>query len=209
MACKVYSKHYDNKEITALRKSAKREIFRIVSVLGLAVVCAALLAAYMIFHYGPSGRYAAGNTVLAPSVMEKINYKDKSIKGNNQVRFIFNRIEFAYFDKIKGQLLQFPVDQAVYEKFYQLVQSDQSLDPVPTDVQNEFVQGMPATLSIIVQADINTAPKMTQVLQVIQLTENDHYRVRLSTTTTNGAQEWAYFYHPHLYEEIMRLFTKA
>lgn len=163
----------------------------------------------MIFHYGPSGRYFASNTILAPSVIAEINYKDKTLTGQNQIQFVFNRIEFSYFDKLRGELIQVPVDQNVYEKFYQNVQADQSIDQVPTEVEQEFSRGLLATLSLVMHADLNASPQITQVFQVIQFTESNYYRVSLSTMTTQNRQEWAYFYHPHLYEEIMRIFTKV
>ena len=77
------------------------DIRNILAVLGAAVICAGLLASVFLYYYGPSGRYLAGHTLLDPTIMEQINYQDKHPRQEKSIHFIFDHIEFSYFDPQK------------------------------------------------------------------------------------------------------------
>lgn len=189
-----------------MRKKTKQHVIQILGVLLAAVICAMFLAIYMIQHYGPSGQYLAGNTILSSDVMNKMHYKDKHPTTGDSIRFVFNGIEFTYFDKLNGRQRRLPVDSVAYETFYHWVSSTPSVKDPTNEVKELFDRGLVATLHILIQNDTSSSLAI-KTFQLIQFAENDYFRVQLKES--RNPEEWAYFYQPHIYQNIMRLFTKA
>jgi hypothetical protein len=191
-----------------VRKGAKEQIIYISLLLTSAIASAALLAGYMIYRYGPSGRYVAGHTILSPYVLDKINYKDHNPKTGSQGHYIFDSIQFSYFDKVKGEQRQLSIDPTDYQKFYILVEAVKSLENTPADIQREFNQGFLASLNLTMRTDNSAAAaQVSKIFQVIQFTDKDYFRVHLHSEENTG--EWAYFYQPHIYQDVIKLFTKT
>lgn len=195
-------------------RQRNRDIRNLLAVLGAAVLCAALLAFFFLYYYGPSGRYLAGNTLLDPSIMAQINYQDHHPQTGKKVRFVFDRIEFSYFDPEKGQMHIFPISLETYQSFYKQVSSDRSLLEVNQNIQNLFLQSHPALLTMSMQSQeglenrtardhLNTKAG-SHVFQVVQFIPEDYFRVQLHGKNEG---EWAYFYQSGLYQEILHLFT--
>lgn len=175
-------------------------------VLGTAVFCALLIASAFIFYYGPSGNYAARDTLLDPSVIGQINYRDKQANGNRNLQLVFDKIEFSYFNKTLGKMDRNLVSFDRYEKFYTLVSKDVSVSEVPAMIQTLFDKTYPTLLTIQMRAKEGSI-KTNQLFQEVQFIEENYFRVQLKTSETKP--EWAYYYHPNLYHEIINLFTAA
>jgi hypothetical protein len=183
-----------------------RDIQNILAVLGAAVICAALLASLFLYYYGPSGRYLAGNTLLDPSIMDQINYQDQHPRTGKKVHFAFDRIEFSYFDLQNRQMRIFPIPIDSYQKFYKQVASEKSLLEVTQKIQSLFFQSHPALLTVSMRSKEGSESGTPKVFQVVQFISEDYFRVQLHEKNEG---EWAYFYRPGLYQEIMRLFTNG
>jgi hypothetical protein len=175
-------------------------------VLGASVLCALVVACALIFFYGPSGSYPARDTLLDPSVISHINIRDKSAKGKGNLQFVFDRIEFSYFDKRLGKMRRNAIPFEQYEKFYTLVSKDISIAEIPEKIESYFDNTYPTLLTIQMRAKEGTIGA-NQLFQEVQFIEEDYFRVQLKTSEKNPG--WAYYHHPHLYHDIMKLFTVA
>lgn len=187
-------------------KRKNRDIQNIFIVLGAAVFCATLLAFFFLYYYGPSGRYLAGNTLLDSSTMNQIHYQNQQSRLGKKEHFIFDRIQFSFFDSQQGQMHTFPLSLETYQSFYKLVSSEKSLLELNQNVQNLFLRSHPALLTISIRPQERTEKgEIEQIFQVVQFVPEDYFRVQLHEKNEG---EWAYFYRPGLYQEITRLFTK-
>ncbi len=184
----------------------RQDITNILSVLGAAILCAILMASWFLYYYGPSGRYLAGQTMLDPKIMERINYQDKHPLSGQKVHFMFDRIEFAYFDFQQNQTRRYTILPEQYQKFYELIASEKSVEHVTDSIQNLFAAQYPTALTIYMRiAEPSGKPSMTHIFQIMQFVPEDYMRVQLKGQSHQG--EWVYFYRPQLYHDVMRLFT--
>lgn len=160
----------------------------------------------MLYQYSPTGQYLAGNTILSPHIIDQINYTDyqpnNKGKGN---KFIFNSIDFSYFDKDQNRQIRITPSFAAYEQFYKNVAANKSLMNVPEQVEKDFTLDHPSTLMITMRTDSSNSTQIIKGFQMIQLIETDYFRVQLYGKPTDS--EWAYFYQPHVYQETLKLFT--
>lgn len=191
-----------------LRKSQKLHIKQVVAVLFSAVACAGLLAGVMLYQYGPTGRYVAGAALLSPDVMQKINYKDSHLQTGKGVSFTFNSVEFSYFDPVDHQQKTTTATPEAYQKLYNLIANSQSLPETTNQVIQEFEpMNKPATLMITMRTDVSDVSKpVTKVFQLVQFSNTDHFRIQLRGTEVTG--QWAYFYHPQIFQEAIRLLSQ-
>lgn len=180
----------------------KKQIKQLLTVLSAAVFGGFLLAFIMIMYYGPSGLYVAGQTILSPDIIEKINFKDTHPKTHQNVRFIFDHTEFVFFDYLRGTWQQKQVPSEAYSKFYQIVALDNSIDDITKDLLELFQKLSPTALVTSVRTDVSPTAK---IFQVIQFTKEGYYRVKLHGQEGEG--EWAYFYHSDLFQLIMNIFA--
>ncbi len=184
----------------------KKQVRRVIAILGMAVLCACFLAALMLYFYSPSGRYLAGNALLAPSVMNQMHVRDKHPYTGQTVNFIFDQVDFSYFDRKQGHFIHYPISSDAYGAFYQLVASEKSLEKIEQEIQLLF-QSYPVLLTTKLRTDFNQAKVATKIFQIVQFTEQDYFRIQLHGNQTEG--EWAYFYQAGIYEAIMRLFMAS
>ncbi|MFI5344240.1 MAG: hypothetical protein ACHQUC_08475 [Chlamydiales bacterium] len=180
----------------------KKQIKQLLFVLSAAVFGGFLLAFIMIMFYGPSGNYIAGQTILSPDIIEKIYFKDTHPKTGQNVPFTFDHNEFVYFDYLRGIWQQKQISLQSYAAFYQYISNDSSLEGVKEEILALFQQSSPTALITTVRTDVSPIAK---AFQVIQLTKEDYYRVKLQGQGDEG--KWAYFYHSGLYQTTMTLFT--
>lgn len=188
-----------------MNKATKAQIRNVLAIFISAILCAGVLAAYMIFRYGPTGRYIAGNTILSPYILDQVNYPEASTGVGKGVKYIFNGIEFSYYDKAKNKQNS-KVDSAVYEQFYLLIEKEKSLENIPIDIESQFNRLQPALLTVMMRSDPSQTQQSTMIFQAIEFVETDYFRVQLRDKESNGS--WAYFYRPHIYQDVLELFTK-
>lgn len=180
----------------------KKQIKQLLFVLSTAVFAGFLLSFFMIMFYGPSGDYIAGQTILSPDIIDKIHFKDAHPKTGQNVPFTFDHNEFVYFDYLRGAWQQKQISLQSYAEFYQYISHDSSLEKVNEEILALFQKPSPIALITTVRTDVSPIAK---AFQVIQLTKEDYYRVKLHGQGDEG--KWAYFYHAGLYQTTMTLFT--
>jgi len=174
----------------------------IIFVLGSAFACASLIVAFAIYQFGPSGRYIAGNTLLSPQAIEQINQQSQGGKKKQGI-FVFNPIDFSYFDEQQRQQRHQTVPIEQYQKFYALIASEKSLDQTQ-ELSHLFIGVHPTILTMTMHD--TQQPNSTQTFQMVQFKDN-YFRVQLREGDNKG--EWAYFYFPDLSRQILRLFAQS
>jgi hypothetical protein len=182
----------------------QRDIKNIIAVLGAAIVCAGLIASVFLYYYSPTGRYLAGHTLLDPAVIERINDQEAHPKISRRTHFLFDRSEFSYFDPQSGQMRQQIVSLKDYQKFYNLVASEISLEYLSDNIKALFTITYPAVLSTKMRTiEASGTSSTTQMFQLIQFVKEDYFRIQLHEGRNQG--EWVYFHRPQIYQDVMRL----
>lgn len=192
-----------------INKSAKKQIRSLIFVLSCSVGCAFLVTLFFLYNYGPSGRYAVRNVLLAPELILSLNYNDTNTKTGGDSRFVFDDIEFSYYDNTGKKWNKLHIDHDHYSQFYQLIVSDISLQKVSRHIEAMFQERAPSSLVLKVRTDSSAKwQEETKIFQEIHFVEDgDYYRIELHEE--NKTQNWAYFYHPNIYQEVLRLFVPS
>lgn len=186
--------------------SAAVQIRNLLFVIGSGTLCACALAWLMIVYYGPSGSYLVRNALLSPDLIQNLTYNETLSKNGASSTYVFDKIEFSYFDETEKKWIKLIVPIELYRSFYQRIESEKSLLDMPDDVVNETFKNTPASLSLIVHAQNNSV--MTQTFQEVQFPKNgDYYRITLREQTSKPSGSWIYYYHPGIYKEALQLFT--
>lgn len=191
----------DNRQI-----SPKRQIRNLLMVLFSSVMCAFLVSGMLLYYYSPSGRYVVKNALLAPELTTALMYNDTNHKTGGSSRFVFDGIEFAFYDSETKQQRKLQITPEQYQNFYQLIASEQSLLDVSKEVVALFNQEATAKLSIKVRTESHAAwQDETKIFQsVLFVFEGDFFRIELHEE--KSANNWVYFYHPGIYQEVMKVF---
>lgn len=181
------------------------DIRNLLFVIGSAIVVALLGASFMLYYYGPTGSYFAQNVLLSPFYTSTFSFDDTNPKTGRLEKFVFDGIEFSYFDGNKKQEIRVPISHEAYEQFYNNVASERSIQDVADEVRIQFAHHA-ASLSFKVRPEHGSESSKV-FLEVNFVREGDYYRVQLRDAIgTTGT--WAYFYHPQVYKEAMQLFVK-
>lgn len=189
------------------RSAIRQQIRNLLIVIFSGMACACALAAFMLYYYGPSGQYLVSNTLLSPDVMAMLSYMDTNAKTGGSTRFVFNGIEYAYYDTMSREWRKVPATQEAYERFYNLVASDKSLAEVPEDIISLFNRGHPASLVLTVRTESKAEwQEVTKVFQEVQFAgEGNYFRIELRSQSSSTGK-WAYFYRPQIYQEAAKIF---
>ncbi len=186
------------------QSSKAQEIWNLLLVIGGGGALALLVAVFFIVYYGPSGLYQAKFTVISPDVLNEMHYEDINPGTGAKTQFVFDKIEFLYFDRASNKWNKALVSKDKYRQFYQVISNDTSLSEVSSIVTDQFNVGRPASLSTIVKAEGRTeATKQFQ--EVVFASEGDIYRVSLHENT--GGNSWAYFRHSGIYQKAIEIFS--
>lgn len=181
-----------------------RDVRNFLAVVCASVLCAALLTFLFLYFYGPSGLYRAGNALLDPATMDQINAQLTDPKSRKKVHFTFDHMDFSYFDRQEGKMRKVPVSMQSYQKFYESVASEHSLNEKERNLEHLFMRSHPTLLTI----NMKTLPSQNAtVFQVIEFDEEGYFRVQLHERQEPGG--WVYFYKKNLYQEVIHLFTAA
>lgn len=176
------------------RHSARHDIRNIILVLASAMAFGVIFCLYMIYTYGPSGRYNISNALLDPIVAQEMHYQDASN------RFALSGFQFSYFDRAQKRLIRVPVDLKAYAEFYQFIADEKSLHEVTPSMTALFDQPDVATLVILVHG--GNEERVFQSLQLVP--GRDLFRIQLHQQDKDI--QWVYFSHPGVYEKAIGLF---
>ncbi len=177
--------------------------FLFVLLSGVVVACAVVGA--MAYIYSPSGRFWSHHVLLAPEVIEEGVYNDFDPATGQTKRFVFERLEFTYFDKEKRKWVSTTVDLEAYRRFWKLVESDWSILQPTEDITSIFNVPHPSRLMVWMRPDPATGP--VRVFQEVDFAPGkDAYRVELRGQQDITGQ-WAFFQHASIFENVLDLFV--
>ncbi len=171
------------------------------------VVAACVLVGVMVYFYSPSGRYHSHKVLLAPEVLASMVYSEPQGGGLPPARHVFQDVDFRYFDKLASRWKTVKVEPEVYQRFWDLIEGDWSLVTADETVAAHFRHPHPARLTVWVRPDPANGP-VKAFQETYFVPDSDLYRVELKGTTA-ASGEWAYFYHPAIYEKVLSLFTAS
>lgn len=182
--------------------SKKKQIRNLLIVFLGGIGFAVLFALMGLYHYSPSGKYYAKNTLLAPEVLSQIAIKDSSSK----TRFIYNKIEFSYYEPSEKIVKKISVPEERYKQFYDMVANEESLSNVSDEISS-FFNYFPSSLTLTLRPENqpNDPEKIYQ--QVNFVNHGDFFRIVLNDQ--NAGTNWVYFYHPNIYQKVLSLFNSS
>lgn len=189
--------------------SQKREIRHLLTVIFSGVLGAFLLCGLLLYYYSPTGRYLAKNVLLSPLVTSQIYFSDTNPLTGNVAKYVFEGAEYSFYDAANRQWRHLSLPAEKYRQFYELVSEERSLASVSPEIESLFNRAKPATLALKVHADSkNTLIASSKVFMEVDFAaDSDYYRVQLREQGPTG--NWAYYYHPQIYREVMQLFTES
>ncbi len=176
-----------------------KQIRNLFTVILSGVAAAIAFSVFFLYFYGPTGSYRIEQVLLNPNVAKVLKYPDVSPSGK-QKTYIFDHIEFLYFNAGTNDWKSQNLSQKEYGEFYALIAGDKSLTLASDQLKNQFYEGNPAIISIVVREE---GVPVDQVFQEIQLAkQGDHYRVQIHEQ--QNLPQWAYFKHPGIYQKTLR-----
>lgn len=185
----------------------RKQIRNLMMILVSGIACAFLLTLFMLYSYGPEGHYLLKNALLSPDVLSQLSLHEKNSKLGSPLQGVIDKIEFSNQDVETKKRTSLPVDQKTYAKFYNMIVDDKSLLDIPAEITAGFNQMPASSLVVMIHENNKTANNPNQVFQEIQfLYKGDYYRLQLRESSESN---WIYFYHPHIYDDTLTLFTSA
>lgn len=190
------------------KKSIHTQVRNLLMVFGGGVLAAFLIAAFFVFKYGPTGSYVLDDALLAPSLLNQLNYNDTNSKTGGFDRFIFDRIEFTYFDDKQKTWKTVPVDEKQYSDFYKKISTLNSIIDPAQELEALFSKGPISKLTLIVKTESSQSwQALTKIFQEVQFaSDGAHFRVLLHEQ--NVGEHWTYFYQPNIFYEASSLFIR-
>jgi hypothetical protein len=184
------------------REGSRQQVRTLLKVIVSAVVAALVLVGSLLYYFGPSGRYLVKNALIDPSLTPTLSYNDVNHKTGGTSRFVYDGIEFVYYDERTKQQHTLSVLPETYQTLYDKIANEKSLLEVPSEILSEFV--LPATLSIMVRTDSH-APWQdeTKVFQKVDFApKGGYFRIELHEQPSGNL---IYFSHSDIYEEALRI----
>jgi hypothetical protein len=187
-------------------QSAKKQVRQLLFVIFFGIALAAIGTFWMAYHYGPSGRYVVNYVLLSPETIPQLSYNDYDPKTNGYARFVFNKIEFTYYDDAQASWQKTLISNDRYKYFYDLISNEKSVAQLSDDIVNSFNQSTSSHLVLTVRTESSAQWQSTEKnFQEVQFIKNGHY-FRIGLHEDAAKTQWAYFYHPDIYEEVLHLF---
>lgn len=182
----------------------KKDIRNLVMVISASLLLAVGITSWFLLSYGPSGQYYAKNTLANPSILARLDYNDMNPKTNQMDRYVFDKILYTFWNKTKQEQGSLVIPIPVYEKFYNLVQADDSILQPTSEMSSAFRSSPPARLAVKVHTESNVDyQKDAKDLTLVEVA-GDYWRVELNDQNT--AIQWVYYKHPNIAAQTQSLF---
>lgn len=184
--------------------SKSRQIRNLLLILGSAVglACSAML--FMLYSYGPAGTYLAKNVLLSPESAKALHFDDFNPKIGTNSHFVFDLIEFSYYDVTQKRIIRTEIDISTYALLYKLIGSDVSVVDGAKEAGTAFNDAA-ASLSFRVRSDDNYSQGSSKELFEADFVK-DYYRILLRGQSTD--KQWVYFKHTNILEQVLELFAQ-
>lgn len=184
--------------------SARSQIISLLSVLFSGFLAALAIVGALLYVYGPTGQYKATNILIGPQMVQNLSFTDTDYGRGKEGKFVFDAISFRFFDERSDQWTTARLSQEEYAAIYALLADDISVDANNADVSS-FTRGTPSSLQINVKqllgANGGGVVKSIQTLTLVP--HRDYYRISLRST--GAGEDYAYFYHPGVYDSVISL----
>lgn len=176
------------------------DIRNLILTLGAGVIAALALSAYLVMNYGTSGNYQVSNTLLRADMLPELNYNDYNPKTGGQDRYVFDTIEYSWYDEPSRSWKKKNASVNEYQNFYSEISGDTSLKDPPNLPFNKA-----ATITLFVRTESPAAwQKDIKTFQMVEIVESDYYRIELHEQ--NQGTHWVYFKHPKIAEKATKIF---
>lgn len=179
--------------------TTSQEIRKFLTVIGGAVLCAALLVWGLVHYYGPSGNYQLNRVLLSPDVLENLSYRDSSPGAGAMGQFVFDKVEALHYDADTRQYVRTEVPLAKYRTLYAAITDDVSVPDLDGMIAGLFTQGQLTRVFLKVKpaGASHGNDGLGRVFQELQFSsDGDHYRVEIRED--NPQQQWAYFQRSYI-----------
>ncbi len=183
-----------------MNPAMKKDIRGFLWVLFLGIAAGAICVLFLVLYYGPSGKYMAKNTLLAPHTLSKLWYSDVNSKTGGNSRFVFQKILLSYWEKGQKSV---QLDEKQYASLYDAISSDKSLLEPSQEVIHFFDSDKLTRIMVMVKTEDNASWQyVSKEFQEVQfIPDGDYYRIELHEDASGN--HWAYFYHPGIYKEVI------
>lgn len=183
--------------------SKAKQIRNLLVVIGSAIGVSFIAIFLMLYSYGPAGSYLAKNVLLSPESVNSLYFNDFNSKTGAQAHFVFDLIQFSYYDGVQKKVKHAEIDMTTYAKLYKLIENDISLLNVPSEQEMAFnLETAIGRLFFKVRAGGNSSQKSSMNLFEADFIK-DYYRISLRGQ--NADQQWVYFRHNGILEQVMAL----
>lgn len=185
-----------------------KQIRNLLLVLFAGILCAVALTVFMLYRYNPSGRYPIKNVMIDPKILPQLSYSSYDSGTRNTTRYLFDNIEFSFYNFTEKKWEKKTVSDVSYQKFYELVANERSIPDVKDQVVTLFNQQNTARLSLRLKAENFVKQTSTKGFQQIEfVNEGDYFRVELHDNSSQA--QWAYYYYPHIYAKVINLINSG
>jgi hypothetical protein len=187
--------------------SSKQQIKDLILVLLSGVLAACIISGILLYKYGPTGVYTVTDALIDPTLATTLDYNDHNDITNGKDRFVFNGIEFSYYDSKENKQKKINISSESYKKFYNMISLDKSILNIPPEISNLFNPANAAILNINVRTESHAAwQNETKQFQSVNFAyAGDYYRIKLHEE--KYPNEWVYFHHPAIYQQVLQLFV--
>lgn len=178
---------------------------KLIAVLVSGVIAAVLVTLFFVGVFGPSGRYALTSVLLAPDILQQLNYNDMNPKTGAMDRFVFDEIQIQwYVPKPEKTTLSI----AQFKQLYMAIVYDKNLASVNPTIERAFLPNPAATISLMVRTESNAEwQKATKDFQQIQVAlAGGYYRILLHEESSSP--QWVYFHNDDLLRELSEIHGK-
>lgn len=183
--------------------SKKKEITSLLSVIFGGGAFAVIVAIGLVYFYGPTGLYDAKHSLLSPDMLAELRYQDVNPQTGARNYFVYDGLEFTYFDQKAGKWKKESVSQEQYRKFYEVITSDVSIEQENDLVTDQFRAGYPAMLKILVHSEDRRSQATKTFQEVTFAFQGNYYRIELHEQASQ--EVWAYFFHEDIYKTAIEI----
>lgn len=185
----------------AISSFAKKQIRNLLILLFTSTLFGIVLSLVFISRYGPTGHYIVQNALMPSELLETLSYNDKNYKTGGISRFVFDGIEFTYVNS-EGKRETIHIDSNQYQKIYNTIKSDKSIEKVSPHLSNLFDK-KPFSLMIKVKTESQKEwQEEKRTFQEIDFSHEGFYRIEL---INDPSSRWAYFEHPGIERKILKI----